>query len=188
MTSSGHAVRIGAVFPEPRGRVAGLDAVEAMRERHAAFEDFYRAERSSVLRAVVFTLDDPDLGVESTDEAMARAFERWDDVSEMGNPTGWVYRVAVNFGRNRVRRKLLERRKPPLPDLDRPDIEGVADPAIAHALGKLTLDQRMVVVLRYHLDWSIEDIAAAVGCATGTVKSRLHRALQRLESMLGAPV
>jgi DNA-directed RNA polymerase specialized sigma24 family protein len=45
----------------------------------------------------------------------------------------------------------------------------------------------MVVVLRYHLDWSLDEIADAVGCATGTVKSRLHRALQRLESMLGAP-
>ena len=76
----------------------------------------------------------------------ARAFERWADVSRMANPTGWVYRVAVNVGRNRVRRRLLERRKPILPDRDRPDIEGVADPALAAALVRLTLEQRMVEV------------------------------------------
>ena len=156
-------------------------------ERDSVFEDFYRAERSNVLRAVVFALDDADLGVEATDEAMARAYERWDEVGGMRNPTGWVFRVAVNVGRNRVRRKLLERRKPVPPDPDRPDIEGVADPAIARALARLPLDQRMVVVLRFHLDWSIDEIAEAVECAAGTVKSRLHRALHRLEKMLEAP-
>lgn len=157
-------------------------------ERERVFEDFYRAERSTVLRAVVYALDDPDLGVEATDEAMTRAYERWHEVGAMANPAGWVFRVAVNHGRNRVRRRMLERRKPPPTERDRPDVEGVADPALAQALNRLSLDQRTVVVLRYHLDWSIEAIADALGCATGTVKSRLHRGLHRLESMLEAPV
>jgi RNA polymerase sigma-70 factor, ECF subfamily len=162
--------------------------VEAIVEGCSVFEEFYRAERSNVLRAVVFALDDADLGVESTDEALARAYERWDEVAAMRNPSGWVYRVAVNFGRNRLRRTLLERRKPVPPDRDRPDLEGVADPAVARALAALPLDQREVVVLRYHLDWSIDEIAEAVDIPAGTVKSRLHRALQRLETMLEAPV
>ncbi|HET6954055.1 MAG TPA: sigma-70 family RNA polymerase sigma factor [Acidimicrobiales bacterium] len=159
-----------------------------MTSRDGGFEDFYRAERSTVLRAVVFTLDDADLGVEATDEAMARAYERWHEVEAMRNPSGWVFRVAVNFGRNRVRRKLLERRRPVPPDLDRPDIEGVGDPTVARALTRLPLEQRVVVVLRYHLDWSIEEIADGLDCPRGTVKSRLHRALHRLETMLEAPV
>ena len=157
-------------------------------ERDRVFEEFYRTERANVLRAVVYALDDADLGLESTDEAMARAYERWGEVGGMRNPSGWVFRVAVNCGRNRMRRKLLERRKAVPPDRDRPDIEGVADPAVARALARLSLDQRMVVVLRFHLDWSIDEIADAIGCATGTVKSRLHRALQKLETMLEAPV
>jgi len=148
------------------------------------FEEFYKAERSNVLRAVVYALDDADLGVEATDEAMARAFERWDEVAAMRNPSGWVFRVAVNVGRNRTRRKLLERRRPVPPDRDRPDLEGIADPAIARALRRLPVDHRMVVVLRFHLDWSIDEIAEAVDCPAGTVKSRLHRALHKLETML----
>jgi RNA polymerase sigma factor (sigma-70 family) len=162
--------------------------VEAIVERERVFEDFYRAERSTVLRAVVYALDDVDLGVEATDEAMARAYERWHEVRAMTSPAGWVFRVAVNHGRNRVRRRLLERRKPPPTDRDRPDVEGVADPALARALTRLPIDQRTVVVLRYHLDWSIEAIAEALDCPPGTVKSRLHRGLLRLESMLEAPV
>lgn len=157
-------------------------------ERNSVFEEFYRTERSNVLRAVVFALDDVDLGVEATDEAMARAYERWPDVARMRNRVGWVYRVALNVGRNRIRRKVLERRRPVPPDTDRPDLEGVADPAVAAALAQLPLDQREVVVLRYHLDWTIDEIAQVIDIPAGTVKSRLHRALQRLETMLEAPV
>jgi DNA-directed RNA polymerase specialized sigma24 family protein len=90
------------------------------------FEDFYQAERATLLRAVAFALGDVDLGAEVTDEAMARAYERWGDVGEMANPSGWVYRVAVNLAYNRTRRRALERRRPVPPDRDRPDVEGVA--------------------------------------------------------------
>ena len=51
----------------------------------------------------------------------------------------------------------------------------------------LPLDQRSVVVLRYYLDWSTEEMAEAMGVAPGTVKSRLHRALRRLERALAVP-
>jgi RNA polymerase sigma-70 factor (ECF subfamily) len=158
--------------------------VEAMVERGSRFEDFYQAERETVLRAVAFALGDVDLGAEATDEALARAYERWADVGEMANPAGWVYRVAVNHGRNRTRRRALERRRPVSFDRDRADVEGVADPAIARALAALPLDQREVLVLRYHLDWSVDAVAEALGCPSATVKSRLHRGLQRLEKTL----
>ena len=153
-------------------------------ERGKRFEDFYQAERAPVLRAVAFALGDVDLGAEVTDEALARAYERWAEVAEMGNPAGWVYRVAVNLGYNRTRRQALERRRPVGIDRDRADCDRVADPAIARALAALPLDQREVVVLRFHLDWTVDDIAEALDRPSGTVKSRLHRALQRLEKLL----
>jgi RNA polymerase sigma factor (sigma-70 family) len=159
-----------------------------MVEREPAFEDFYRDQRATMLRTVGYALDDPDLSLEATDEAFARAYERWDEVRAMANPGGWVFRVAMNVGRNRQRRVGLERRKPPPVERDRPDIEGVADPALAEALAQLSVDQRIVIVLRYHLDWPVDDIAASLDLSPGTVKSRLHRGLRRLESLLEAPV
>jgi RNA polymerase sigma factor (sigma-70 family) len=174
---------------ERSGRARCLVDVEAMVERGSrGFEDFYQAERATLLRAVAFALGDVDLGAEATDEAMARAYERWADVGSMANPSGWVYRVAVNLGYNRTRRRALERRRPLAPDRDRADLEDVADPAIARALAALPVEQRAAIVLRYHLDWSVDAIAEALGCKGGTVKSRLHRGLQRLENMLEAPV
>jgi RNA polymerase sigma-70 factor (ECF subfamily) len=156
-------------------------------ERKGGFEDFYRSERTTILRAVAFALDDVDLAAESVDEALARAYERWGQVGGMDNRAGWVYRVALNLARNRLRRLARERRKAPPGGREAPDLVGVADPEIARALAALPLDLRSVVVLRYHLDWKVDEIAAALKCPVGTIKSRLYRALRRLETMLEVP-
>lgn len=165
---------------------AGWYAVQAIVERQAAFEAFYRQTRPEALRTVVFVLNDPDLAVDAVDEALTRAYERWDELAE-SNPIGWVIRVAVNLGRNRQRRRSLERRRPLISrDVDH-DLADVADPALAKALARIPLDQRTVLVLRFHLDWSVEQVAEALAIAPGTVKSRLHRGLRRLETLLQEP-
>ena len=148
------------------------------------FEEFYDAARPRLLRAVGFTIDDRDLSVEVVDEALSRAYARWAMVARMANPDGWVYRVAMNLARNRFRRVRLERRRPLPVERTADDLQGWSDPAIAAALGQLPVEQRAVVVLRFHLDWSVDAIAVALDVPPGTVKSRLHRALERLESLL----
>ena len=55
------------------------------------------------------------------------------------------------------------------------------DDSFEQALRSLPLDQRAVIVLRYYMDWSQEDVAAALDVPVGTVKSRIHRALRQLE-------
>jgi RNA polymerase sigma-70 factor (ECF subfamily) len=60
-----------------------------------------------------------------------------------------------------------------------------ADPDLDRAVKSLPLDSRAVVVLRHYLDWSTDDVAAALGIRPGTVKSRLHRAMAELRQQLG---
>lgn len=158
--------------------------MQALVERDEAFEAFYRRTRGDALRTAVFILNDRDLAVDAVDEAMARAYEHWDTLAGAGNGVGWVIRVAVNVGRNRQRRRLLERRRPLLTPEGGGEPTMPADPAMARALAQLPVDQRAVVVLRFHLDWSVDQVAEALQIAPGTVKSRLHRALRRLESVL----
>ena len=50
-------------------------------------------------------------------------------------------------------------------------------------LGSLSPDERIVVVLRYEADLTVPAIAALIGVAEGTVKSRLHHALARLRAI-----
>jgi RNA polymerase sigma-70 factor (ECF subfamily) len=97
------------------------------------------------------------------------------------NPTGWVYRVALNFARTRLRRGA---REVPFP-LEFGEWEmRVPNPELVPALLRLPLAFREVVVLKYLNDWSEREIAEALGLPAGTVKSRLHRALARLREDL----
>lgn len=147
----------------------------------AGFEDFYRAQAASVYRALSLALGDADLGREATDEAMARAYQHWRSVSRYNNPEGWAYRVGLNWARSRLRRTKREVRGFRLDD--KPATELVpADPMISAALEALPLAQRAVVVLRFYFDWPTDQVAKALGVPQGTVKSRLSRALTRLES------
>ena len=151
--------------------------------RVESFESFYRNRWSEIHRAVAVGISDSDLGREAVDEAMVRAYERWDQVSQMSNPSGWVYRVAMNWARSRLRRRSL------LPWTRRPvgiihDNHDLVDPSIVTALRQLPLLQREVVVARLLLDMSEVDTAEALGVPLGTVKSRLSRALTKLRKEL----
>ena len=56
--------------------------------------------------------------------------------------------------------------------------------SLGEAIDQLPERQRLAIVLRYGLDLSLDDVAAAMGCAVGTVKSTLHTALARLHVSL----
>lgn len=145
------------------------------------FEDFYRARREQVFRGLTLTLRDRDLAADATDEAMARAYQHWRTVSGYANPEGWAYRVGLNWARSRMRKRTREVRGFRLED--RPGAELTpTDPALTEALADLPIQQRAVVVLRFYFDWSTDQVAKALGIPSGTVKSRLARALERLES------
>lgn len=147
-----------------------------------SFEDFYRSRSAEVYRTLAVVLRDHDLAREAVDEAMTRAFERWRTVQRYANPTGWVYRVALNWSRSRLRRRNREVL------VEAPQPTGVATPApdreLDRVIGDLSLHHREVVVLRYLLDLSQEDIAGYLDIPVGTVKSRLHRALDHLRKEL----
>ncbi len=146
------------------------------------FPAFYARAHSQVARALGVTLRDHDLGTEAADEAMARCYAHWPTVRDYDNPEGWVYRVGLNWALSLRRR--LARRMPHHQPAATP-APTIADPRIHDALGELDVKLRAVVVCRYLLDWSTDATAAALGIRPGTVKSRLHRALQQLERKLG---
>jgi RNA polymerase sigma factor (sigma-70 family) len=165
------------------GHATELIVLDHVTVRYPSFEDFYRTNRTSIGRALAMTLRDTALAAEAIDEAMARAYQRWTHVSQLENPGGWVYRVALNWSRSVLRR--LTR---PAPTWVAPATTSpapvVQDPAVDRALATLTVDQRAVVVCRLLLNLSEAHTADALGIKPGTVKSRLHRALQRLTPLL----
>jgi RNA polymerase sigma-70 factor (ECF subfamily) len=160
--------------PQPQPQAAAIATA-------ADFDSFYRGSYGGVVSALAYTLNDVELAQEATDEAMARAFQRWDAIGGYDNPGGWVYRVGLNWARSRIRR--LSRA---LPFRERNEVADppIADPALRHALAELPTELRSVVVCRLLLDWSVGTTAEALELKPGTVKSRLHRALHALETTL----
>jgi RNA polymerase sigma-70 factor (ECF subfamily) len=151
-----------------------------------AFERFYATERLRIGRAVALSLGDTDLAAEATDEAFARAYERWSAIAG-GNPGGWVYRVAMNWALSVLRRH--RRRGPGVLYEQALESTAVHDPAVREpavhaALAALDPKHRSVVVCRHLLGWSVADTAEALHLREGTVKSRLARANQILQSQL----
>ena len=101
----------------------------------------------------------------------------------------WFDRILVNTCRNRLRsaQRLAT-------DISAEVAIASGDPfgqsldrdIVSTAIAALSPDHRMVVVLRYYLDLSVDEIAARVGVAPGTVHSRLHYALKRLHGAIDA--
>ncbi len=151
------------------------------------FERFCSSEHASIANALGWALGSHDLGLEATDEAFARAFERWDTVEAMSNPAGWVYRVGLNWGRRRIWRRNKERQLLASIDLD-DQLDAQRDVYLDHdladALASLPIKFRAVVVLRHLLGYSERDTAEALGISPGTAKSRMSRGLERLRKHL----
>ena len=61
-------------------------------------------------RSLASYCGDAGLGSEFAQEALARAWERWDRVSQMDAPAMWVYRTGLNLARSQARRRASEQR------------------------------------------------------------------------------
>lgn len=145
------------------------------------FPEFYATAWQDVFGALAVLFGDADLAQEATDEAMARAFARWEDVRNYDNPAGWVYRVGSNWAKNRLRsrwRELFGLGVEPTWEMATPN------PDLTRAIDGLPVQLREVIVCRYVLDWSTTQTASALGIAEGTVKSRLSRAMRKLREVL----
>jgi DNA-directed RNA polymerase specialized sigma24 family protein len=153
----------------------------------AEFEAWYRADYRRLLAAVTVLARDPDRGQELTDEAFARALARCGSFGVGSNPSGWVYRVALNLLRQAGRRRAVER-----PVLRRayepPAFDPPAGWEVWDAVARLPERQRQAVALRYAADLPEAEIAAALGVTRGTVSSALADARRRLAELLGEPV
>jgi RNA polymerase sigma-70 factor (ECF subfamily) len=146
------------------------------------FETFFTRHHADMVRALTLALGDAEFGRDAAAEGFARALPRWPKVSTYPNPSGWVYRVGLNWARSRHRKRRRERVgvvvERPAPAVS------PRDGRLIDAMQQLSFDHRSVVVGRYYLDWSEAQLADVFDIAPGTVKSRLSRALAQLASLL----
>jgi RNA polymerase sigma factor (sigma-70 family) len=139
-------------------------------------------QHERILREALTAAFGTDVGRDATAETLADAWQRWDRISTMENPVGYLYVV----GRNRARR-LLKRRPTPAVRYPAPtaDTTSAFEPALAGALARLSERERAVVLLLHGFGWSMSEVAATLGVSKSTVQSYAERALVKLRSGLG---
>jgi len=121
---------------------------------------------------------------------LEKAYVAWPRISAMESPDAYVRRIMVNA---LVSTHRLARNRHELAMADPPErgSHSHADDVLDHALlwplvCALPTRQRAVVVLRYYEDLSEREIAEALGCALGTVKSTAHDAMAALRRGIAA--
>jgi RNA polymerase sigma-70 factor, ECF subfamily len=144
-----------------------------------SFAAFFAEHYESLFRGLTVAFRDPQLAEEAAQEAFTRAYARWERVSGMERPAGWTYVVAVRVAHRRRRDLLGEPAGPADPhDVAHEVVDRVTMQA---AIDGLPTRQRVALVLRHYADLPLDEIAEAMGCAVGTVKSTLHAAHVRLQ-------
>jgi len=139
------------------------------------FEQFVAAVEPRLRRALVGHLP-PQIVPDAVAEAFAYAWEHWERMETIENPTGYLFRVAQSRSRRR-RSGLL-----PGPD---PTRLPLVEPGLGPALRALPDQQRSVVWLVHACGWTYSETAEAMGISASAVGTHLGRAMGRLRAALG---
>ncbi|MCA9066662.1 MAG: sigma-70 family RNA polymerase sigma factor [Planctomycetaceae bacterium] len=141
--------------------------------------------------AIFYSLcSDPERAYDAVQEAFLRFYDY--DGDEIRDPRAWLLRVGQNWLRDVARKKYSDCRL--MPGMDEflgaeSTVQGGLESReqqiqIRNALAQLNEDDRKVLVMKYSLDWSAAQIAAAMDSTTAAVDMRLSRARRRLAEIL----
>jgi RNA polymerase sigma-70 factor (sigma-E family) len=151
------------------------------------FDRFVDEGTDSLLRTAYLIVGDLHEAEDLVQETLFKVAKRWPKVSRMDYPAAYARRILVNLAlRGSPKRS---RRRTELSETRPGDAAAPAAPLDGHdelhaALAALPPRQRAVLVLRYFLDLPEAEVAAALQCSLGTVKSTASRGLARLEQTL----
>ncbi len=147
------------------------------------FREFMRGRWPVMVRLAYGLTGDQGHAEDVAQAAFAKAYASWSRVVRTGDPDAYVRRIVINENRNRFRkRRVPEDLVDAVPErAGQPPADALGDAAIVlSALRRLGPRQRAVIVLRYWMDMSEAETAAALHCSVGTVKSQASRALATL--------
>lgn len=150
----------------------------------ASFDAFFRAEQPRMVALAYALTGSREVALDLAQESLFRAYQRWHSVSGLAYPGAWVRRTTINAAmdwhrRNRrwnsIQARLIVRHVDP---------PNAIDAKFWEAVRRLPRQQRIAVALYYVEDRSIDDVAAVMGVASGTVKATLSAARARLNRIL----
>ena len=159
-----------------------------------AFSTLVERHNAPLVRFLTVLSRDRDRAEEVAQDAFVRLFELSHLYQERGQFTPYLYRIAANLlrteDRKRRRRAILLKAFggngtcEAAPSPQTVCLQDELSVRLSEALSALPLRYRSPLVLRDVEGWSYADIARAMSCGEGTVKSRIHRGRERLRRRL----
>jgi RNA polymerase sigma-70 factor (ECF subfamily) len=174
-----------------------LDEAELIRRARqgdgAAWEALVLANQEGAFRFAYLFLGDAGQAEDVAQEAFIRAFRSLDRFDPTRPFRPWLLSITANLAKNQrrsVSRYLaalgrLVRESPVKVDGLETGIQNRLDSqALWQAVRRLDPNDQQIIYLRYFLDLSVAETSESLGLPEGTVKSRLHRALNRLRTVI----
>lgn len=155
------------------------------RDRDHEFRIFFEAESGALARLGGFLTGDAEAGAELAQEAFVRVYKSWGRIEDR-DPGPYARRVLVNLVRSAHRRKLVERKHLRVVDDVVASKTAHVDDwlRVSEALRSLPPMRRAAIVLRFYEDLSEAQIARLLDRPLGTIKSDIHRGLEKLRPLL----
>ena len=171
-----------------------LELIRLVRDGdEAAWERLISQHQEVVFRLAYLRLGDPDEAEDAAQETFIRAYQALHRFDTNRPLRPWLLQIALNLVRNRQRSlgrylAALRRWSQTNPNLEQ-EIEDIAiknqnSSMVWQAVKRLPQRDQEVIYLRYFLELPVDEAAESLAIPVGTVKSRLHRALKRLETII----
>lgn len=168
---------------------------------NAAFDVLVRKYQHKILKLVMRYIRDPSEAEDVTQEAFLKAYRALPKFRGDSAFYTWIYRIAINTAKNFL---VAAKRRPLDYNLDLQDSEqydmqarlkNIDSPermmlteeirsTVNRAIDKLPEDLRTAIILREMEGMSYEEIAQAMECPVGTVRSRIFRAREAIDKRL----
>jgi RNA polymerase sigma-70 factor (ECF subfamily) len=174
--------------PDPDG-----DLVErAQRGDEPAYGELVARHQEVAFRVAYLITRDADDAADAAQQGFIKAYRNLAGFRPGWPFRPWLFRIVSNEARNirraaRARDRLAVLAVPAAAAADPPDVEALARERrteLLEALDRGREEDRLVIAYRYFLELSEAEMAVALDCQPGTVKSRLSRALERLRREL----
>ena len=164
---------------------------QAMHGDEAAFDELVGRVGDRLHALARRILRDPYLAEDATQRALLEAWRNLPHLRDPDRFEAWAYRLLVNACHAEARRERHHRDNLRLLTSDEPTVAD-AEARIAtqheldHAFRRLGVEHRTVVVLVHYVGLSSRETAEVMGTPVGTVRSRLHYALQTMRAAIEA--
>lgn len=158
-----------------------------------AFAELFRRHVRDAVRTAYCVVRDWETAEDAVQEAFIRAYAGMAAFDPARPFRPWLYRIVVREALRAAGRRERVTPIPEVPESAGPDVEsealaGLERRRLREAVLRLDAKHRLVVVLKYFLEFREQEIAQILGVPVSTVKSRLFEARRRLEQTMAPDV